>query len=216
MQPGRLDVQDIAAVADHDRVVTPGRKGLEPVADLAAHALGIDRNLVAVQRCLDLRLGLVLDLAQLVPPAREVELRALRLDLGGERLERAGEIAHERDVGLAVLTDQGRVHVELDDLAVRGDRLTEAHPEVEERARENDQVDLLERVPARAVQELRRIRRDRAATHAVRVGGHVGVGDELVHRLGRVGPLHARPGHQHRALRVLEQLDRLRDLVLIR
>ncbi len=108
-----------------------------------------------------------------------------------------------------VLPDQRRVHVELDDLRVGRDRLAEGEAEVEQRAGEDDQIDLLHRLAARAVQELRRGRRDRAAAHAVRVAGHVRLIEERVHRGARHRPLDAGAGHQHRALGVAQQLERL-------
>ena len=121
------------------------------------------------------------------------------LHLLEQQLEGVREVADEADVGLAVLADQRRVHVELDDLGLGRDRLAEAHAEVEQRAGQDDAVGLLERVAPRAVQELRRARRHAAAAHAVRVGGDVGLADEAVQLLAGARPLHAGARHQHRA-----------------
>jgi hypothetical protein len=202
---------DVAAIADHDHVA----QGVDPVAHLAAHPLGIDRDLVGVELGLDLGFRFVLDHAQLVTPAGVVEVDALVLHLLDQQLEGAGQVAHQRHVGLAVLADQGRVHVELDHLGVGWNRLAEAHAEVEERACEDDAVDLLHGVAARAVQELRRIRRDRAPPHPIHIGGDVGLLEEAVELARGARPLDAGSGHQHRTLAGLEDLDRLADLVAI-
>ncbi len=72
---------------------------VEPVAHLAAHALRVDRHLVAVRAPPRPSVSAcVLDRAQLVAPAGEVELHALVLHLLEQQLEAAGEVADQADV----------------------------------------------------------------------------------------------------------------------
>jgi hypothetical protein len=66
---------------------------------------------------------------------------------GGQLVDDVPGVAHDRDVGVAVLADLGRVDVGVHDGRVRRERVQLArHPVVEPGAERHDQVGLLQRV----------------------------------------------------------------------
>ena len=116
---------------------------------------------------------------------REVEPRAAVLHLLEQQLEGAGEVADQADVGLAVLADQRRVHVELDDLRVGRDRLAEAPCGSRAACRPAGCSRSASAPRAASGSGTPASRAGRAAAHAVRVARDVRLGDEAVHRRRR-------------------------------
>ncbi len=131
-------------------------------------------------------------------------------------VETARQVAHEGDIRRPVMTDQQIVHLQLKDLGVLRDVHAEFHAEIEDAPGEHDDVAVLDRVAPRTVEQQRRIVGDGAAAHAVGVCGYFGRVEKLLKLLLRVRPLHARPRHHHRPLRVGEDFERRLDLVVLR
>ena len=74
-----------------------------------------------------LLLRLDLDRAKFIAPRGKIERDSLFLHLLEQQIETTAEIPNQRDIGRAVLADQRRVHLELNDLRVGWNRLSKAH-----------------------------------------------------------------------------------------
>jgi hypothetical protein len=128
-------------------------------------------------------------------------------DRGDQLVDDVPRVAHDRDVGVPVLADLGRVDVGVHDLGVRGERVELAgDPVVEAGAQGDQQVGLLQRVHGRDravhaghAQVLRVRVGERAERH--QRGDHRDAGElgQLAQPVGGAGLEHAAADVQHRA-----------------
>lgn len=98
--------------------------------------------------------------APLEPPARRFR----------DRLQDHPRIADDPEIDVPVLADGAVVEVDLHDGGVGGEPLAVAHPEVERRTHDHDQIGVGEGVPPRQLEVVRIAGRQRAAPGPVHVG----------------------------------------------
>ena len=98
---------------------------------------------------------------------REVYIAVVFINDLRERVEATREIADKRNVRISILTDKKIVHLQLNDLRVSRDTLSESHPEIQHTTRQNNHIAVLDRVAPRAVEQQLRISRKRTATHSI-------------------------------------------------
>src|SRR5438876_475836 len=109
------EVEDLLAVHDEDRVTT------QEIADLLAEPERMDRHLVVAHGLLRLEGLLRVEALQLVDPRAVASLVERASCLGRQLLQDSAGVAEDRHVRRAVVTELGRINVDLDDLQVRGE-----------------------------------------------------------------------------------------------
>ncbi len=172
------------------------------------------------------RVGVADALEELHPALVVAGVALVRLGLEGQQQveQHLADVAHDRDVGVPVLADLGRVDVGVDDLGAGGEGVEVAgHPVVEAGAEADDQVALLERrhrgdgaVHARHAEVLRVAVGERAPGHQRGDDRHAGQLGELLELLRGAGADGAAADVEHRAARLQHQPGRLADLLGVR
>src|SRR3954453_7659136 len=197
---------DVAAAADEARVL--GQR----LVELVREAQRVDRRRVLHESRQALLLqALLLGAERLEPALALLALRAALGGLGDLAEDRAG-VADQAQRYVAVLADRLVGHVDLDNRRLAREALAVAHPEVERRADDHDDVGVVEGVAAREVEVVRIAGRQRAARGAVHVRRDVELADELDRLLVAAARPHLAAEQDARALGVDQDVGQALDV----